>query len=140
MPALQWTMATFPSADNHWFISSQHGSISSNGGALWSSKPYLTTEKKYWNYFFGKSLKHSLKLLILFMPLVFLNTPWKHQKIRSLFSDVFKGYKNEPFPWNGLTFPALKRICTTIKVESKKFVTPICDDSKNIVEAWPFTA
>ena len=46
LPALQWIKATFLSSSfRNLSTSSQNGLISSNGGALWSSKGYVATEQ-----------------------------------------------------------------------------------------------
>ena len=45
------------------------------------------------------------QILTHFMPLVYFDAPWKHQKTSEnlCFSDVFRGYRKRPVAWNGLS-------------------------------------
>ena len=66
-----------------------------------------------------------------FMPLVSVDTPWKHQKT-SGFSDIFRGYRERLVAWNGLNTPPILRLDLVAKKDDewqRFFFNYICNRS-----------
>ena len=65
-------------------------------------------------------------LLTHFMPLISFYTPWKHHKKILWFHFVFRGYREKPVAWNGLTFSHYWNIQEYWDVLNKCFINWTC--------------